>query len=73
MLILAAKDDIVTRVDRIPIDDLKRSPNVLMAIYNKGGHCDFFYEKTSKKTGKKYHKEFGPAPTFEFFEAVEQI
>ena len=45
MLILAAKDDVVTKFDRIPIDDLKRCPNVLMAIYEKGGHCDFFYKK----------------------------
>jgi len=60
LLILAAKDDVVTKVDRIPIDDLKKSPHALMAIYEKGGHCDFFFAKKSKRSGKTYHKEFIP-------------
>ena len=72
LLVLAAKDDVVTKVNRIPIDELKRQPNVLMAIYERGGHCDFFYSKKSKTTGKTYHKEFMPIPTFAFFENIDR-
>ena len=72
MLIIQAHDDCITKVEHIPIDDLKKCPNALIAIYNKGGHCDFLYEKYSSKTGKKYHKEFMPEPTFAFFEQVDR-
>ena len=60
LLILSAHDDPVTRSEFIPIADLRQLPNVLIAIYDKGGHCDFFYKKLSRKTGKYYHKEFMP-------------
>jgi len=60
LLLLAAHDDEVTRTNRIPIDDFKRLPNVLIAIYQRGGHCDFFFSKKSAKSGKTYHKEFVP-------------
>ena len=67
LLVMGAKDDVVTRTDRIPIDDLKRRPNVVMAIYERGGHCDFFMKKQSRKRNESYHKEFMPIPTFAFF------
>ena len=71
LLVLAAHDDVVTRTDRIPIDDLKRSPNVITALYERGGHCDFFFKKQSRKRpGETYHKEFMPVPTFAFFDFV---
>ena len=72
MLILSAKDDVVTKFDRIPVDDLKRCPNVLIACYEKGGHCDFFYEKKSERTNVRSPKEFMPGPTFAFFEQVDK-
>ena len=69
MLILGAEDDIVTKVNQIPVDDLRRRcPNAMVAIYKKGGHCDFLYEKYNSRTGRTYHKEFAPEPTFAFFD-----
>ena len=44
----------------------------MMAIYERGGHCDFFFEKLSSKTGKTYHKEFMPEPTFAFFDLIQE-
>ena len=73
LLVLHTKDDCVTKAERIPIDDLKRRPNVLMAIYEKGGHCDLYYKKTSRSTGKPYYKQFAPTPTFAFFEQVDKF
>lgn len=72
LLVVAAHDDVVTRSSRIPIDDLKRCPSALVALYEKGGHCDFFFSKKSRKTGKFYHKEYMPEPTFAFFQAVDR-
>ena len=40
--VITAKDDPITKIKCVPIDDLKRNPNMLLAIYNNGGHCDFF-------------------------------
>ena len=40
--VITAKDDPITKYKCVPIEDLKRNPNVLVAIYNRGGHCDFF-------------------------------
>lgn len=72
LLVLAAHDDVVTKTKHIPLDDLKRLPNAMMAIYERGGHCDFFFEKLSSKTGKTYHKEFMPEPTFAFFDLIQE-
>ena len=45
LLIISAHDDVVTKTNRIPIDDLKKQPNVILALYERGGHCDFFFKK----------------------------
>ena len=40
--VITAKDDPITKYKCVPIDDLKRNSNILLAVYEKGGHCDFF-------------------------------
>ena len=71
LLVVTAKDDLVTKYEFVPVEDLQRCPKALTAVYDKGGHCDFFFEKVSRKTGKTYHKEFMAGPTFTFFEQVD--
>ena len=40
---LTAKDDSITDYDFVPIDDLKRNPNIILAVVERGGHCNLFF------------------------------
>lgn len=74
ILVISAHDDVVTKTNRIPIDEMKRSPNILMALYERGGHCDFFFKKASRKRpGHSYNKEYMPVPTFAFFDQCSRL
>ena len=55
MFVITAKDDPITKIKCVPIDDLKRNPNMLVAIYNNGGHCDFFQKEIDETTKKDLH------------------
>ncbi len=43
-MFMLAKDDMVTLFKVVPIDDLERNPNFLIAISDAGGHCEWFYK-----------------------------
>lgn len=49
LLAIAAKDDPITLFAHLPIDDMKRNENIILAILNHGGHCDFYSSTTHKK------------------------
>ena len=42
VMCLVAKDDPVTRFSVLPITDLKRNPNFIVAMSDVGGHCEFY-------------------------------
>ena len=42
-LAVTTKDDSITDFKFVPIDDFKRNPNVILAILERGGHCNLFY------------------------------
>ena len=44
LLALATKDDSITDFKFVPVGDLKRNPNVMLAVLEKGGHCDLFFQ-----------------------------
>ena len=43
LLAIATKDDTITDFKFMPLDDLKRNPNIIVAVLEKGGHCDLFF------------------------------
>ena len=44
----------------------------MVGLYERGGHCDFFYKRQSKSRGVTYNKEFMQKPIVAFFEAVDR-
>ena len=45
LLAIATKDDSITDFKFIPLEDLKRNQNIIVAILERGGHCDLFFQK----------------------------
>lgn len=43
LLALSTKDDSITDFKFMPVEDLKRNPNVILATLECGGHCDLFF------------------------------
>lgn len=43
LLALVTKDDAITDFKFVPKEDLQRNPNVILAILERGGHCDLFF------------------------------
>lgn len=43
VMCLAARDDPITRAHIIPVNDLKRNPNFILALSDVGGHCEFYF------------------------------
>jgi len=43
LLALVTKDDAITDFKFVPQEDLKRNPNVILAVLERGGHCDLFF------------------------------
>ena len=58
------------RFEWVPIDDMVRNPNFLLAIYSNGGHNDFFYRKYDEKTGLSYHSQYVAPLALKFIEEM---
>ena len=43
MLAVSTKDDSITDFKFVPVGDLQRNPNVILAVLERGGHCDLFF------------------------------
>ena len=71
-LVITAKDDPITKYKCVPLDDLKRNPNIMTVVYGVGGHCDFFERPSTRSehpaTGKKSYQHFVTRATMEYFE-----
>lgn len=65
---LATKDDTITDFKFVPVDDLERNPNVILAILEKGGHCNLFFK--DEQDGS--HETLAPFLAMEFFEKAEK-
>ena len=49
LLALATRDDSITDFKFMPVGDLKRNPNVIVAILERGGHCDLFFQNKDEE------------------------
>lgn len=49
LLALSTKDDSITDFRFVPVEDLKRNPNVILALLEKGGHCDLFFQERDQE------------------------
>ena len=69
ILAVSTKDDTITDYKFVPIDDLKRNPNIIFASLEKGGHCNLLYNQDGVSEGrnKSLYKELGPELAIEFF------
>ena len=62
-----SKDDPITRFNMVPIEDLVRNPNFLVAVSDAGGHCEFFYSE------KGEHRRFTSRLLLEYFKLIKQV
>jgi predicted alpha/beta-fold hydrolase len=43
VLFLLSKDDPITRIEHVPLQDLARNSNFTVCVTEGGGHIEFFY------------------------------
>jgi len=51
---LVAKDDPITKYQFVPIEDMQRNPNFILAVTESGGHCDFYYDRYDHNNKRHY-------------------
>ena len=73
LLVLTAKDDTITDFQFVPIDDLKRNPNVILAVLERGGHCNFFFQSRKEDGRPGEHQELAPMLAIEFFGKAQEF
>ena len=44
---------------------------MLIAIYNRGGHCDFFMKEADEKTKKDIHLQYVVRLAMKYFDEVD--
>ena len=72
-LAVTSKDDTITDFKYVPIDDMRRNPNITLAILEQGGHCNLWFQEPtshsekSENGSKGEHKELAPVLAMEFF------
>lgn len=69
---LVAKDDPVTLFKFVPVEDLQRNPNIVLAVAELGGHCDFLENSTEPDAERKYDF-LVPKAALEYFEKVAEF
>ena len=53
-MFMIAKDDPITQWSSVPVDDLKRNKNFLLAFSDAGGHCEWYYSDEKKQKYLRY-------------------
>ena len=48
VLFLVAKDDPITKFSVVPLNDLEKNQNFVVAVSEAGGHCEFFYTEDGR-------------------------
>ena len=66
--VFTAKDDPITRYKHVPIEDIKRNPNMFLISVPNGGHCEFSYQKMDPETGKLYWSNYVENVVFNYFD-----
>ena len=53
-MFMIAKDDPITQWNSVPVEDLKRNKNFLLAFSEAGGHCEWYYSDEKKQKYLRY-------------------
>ena len=53
-MFMIAKDDPITQWNSVPVEDLKRNKNFLLAFSDAGGHCEWYYSDEKKQKYLRY-------------------
>ena len=72
MLVVTSEDDPITKYKSVPVFDIKRNPNMILAVLPNGGHCEFSYRKRDAVTGKTYYSNYMEEIAFEYFAKVKE-
>ena len=64
VMALVAKDDPITKYRFLPINEINANENFVLAVSDKGGHCEFYYSD-----GKMYRR-FAPLVVIKFFNEI---
>ena len=48
---MTSRDDPITTYKNVPVGDIRRNPNFLLAVLPMGGHVDFFTQKINPENG----------------------
>ena len=70
---LVAKDDPVTLFKFVPVDDMARNPNIITAVSELGGHCDYLMNTIDKDTNRRSYSFFVPEVCLEYFDKVSEF
>ena len=68
---VTAKDDPITNFKYVPIDDIKRNPNLIMAVTKRGGHSDFWYYNKYSENPRTRYERFIPYLAIKYFDEVD--
>ena len=66
LLTLMAEDDTITDFKFVPLDELKRNPNIILATLPRGGHCNLWFQQESQNGRNGEHKELGPLVAIDY-------
>ena len=69
--VITANDDPIIKAKTVPIDDLKRNPNILHAHFSHGGHANFFTTEIDEKTNKDVHSPYVTKLAMQYFDEVD--
>ena len=65
-LIIHSKNDPITPLSCVPLEELEKNENIITAIVRGGGHCSYF-------TGLTGRKRWYPLVTGEYFDAIIEM
>ena len=68
---ITSSDDPIAKVKSVPIDEIKRNPNLLLATFNKGGHADLFMKEIDDRSNKDVHLPYVTKLAMTYFDEVD--
>ena len=72
--VLTAKDDPITKFKFVPVSDIERNPNMILATTSTGTHCDYLSTVKDPETGRHlYYEHYFKHLAMKFFERVEMF
>ena len=66
--VLTAEDDCITKFKFVPLDDLRRNPNIIVGVTGTGAHCDFLMPIKDKNGRFAYYEHYAKRLAIKYLE-----